>query len=72
MLLELRHPCPSAYDRQQYTAFPCRDLNRSWGAIVEKVDKVDNIIRMINIIAAYQLEQTNNTLTHIHSGQLAW
>ena len=45
------------------TALPVKQLDSVTGAIVENVD---NTIRRIEIIAAYQLGQAKNTLTHVY------
>jgi len=45
------------------TAFPVQQFDSVTGSIVENVD---NTIRRIEVIAAYQLGQAKNTLTHIH------
>ena len=45
------------------TAFPVQQLDSVTGAIVENVD---NTIRRIEVITAYQLGQAKNTLTHVH------
>ena len=45
------------------TALPVKQLDSVTGSIVENVDST---IRRIEVIAAYQLGQAKNTLTHIH------
>ena len=45
------------------TALPVKQLDSVTGAIVENVD---NTIRRVEIIAAYQLGQAKNTLTHVY------
>ena len=45
------------------TALPVKQLDSITGAIVENID---NTIRRIEIIAAYQLGQAKDALTHVH------
>lgn len=45
------------------TALPVQQLDSVTGSIVENVD---NTIRRVEVIAAYQLGQAKNTLTHVH------
>lgn len=45
------------------TALPVEQLDSVTGAIVENVD---DTVRRVEIIAAYQLGQAKNTLTHVH------
>ena len=45
------------------TALPVEQLDSVTGTIVENVD---DTVRRVEIIAAYQLGQAKNTLTHVH------
>jgi hypothetical protein len=50
------------------TALPVKQLDSITGSIIENVD---NSIRRIEIIAAYQLEQAKNSLTHVYRSATA-